>query len=76
MREEITEAVIRSRSAEKALPEIPEKALPEPPYQQSYRPKACNSIKNEAPSTGTPQRTPRNPPKDPLTERIRWLLPN
>ena len=62
MREEITEAVVRSRSAEKALPEIPEKALPEPPYQQSYRPKACNSIKNGDPTTGTPSE-PREIPK-------------
>ena len=69
MREELTEAVVRRRSekrrSRKSHKTNRKTPTPEPPYQQSHRPKACNSIKNGDPSTGTPQGIPRNPPKHP-----------
>ena len=70
MREELTEAVVRGRSekrrSQKSHKTNRKTLAPEPPYQQSHRPKVCSSIKNGDPSTGIPQRTPRNPPKQPL----------
>ena len=80
MREELTEAVVRRCSAKKALPEIPqnqlEKPAPEPLRQQSNRPKACNSIKMETPPPAPPSEPREIPQNTPLTERLRWLLPN
>ena len=54
MREELTEAVVwrRSQKSHKTNRITP---APEPTYQQSHMPKACNSIKNGDPSTGSPQ---------------------
>ena len=58
MREELTEAVIRRCSAErrsqKSHKTNRETPAPEPPYEQSNRPKACNSVKNGDPTTDTP----------------------
>ena len=69
MREELTEAVVWRRSekrhSQKSHKTNRKTPAPEPPYQQSHRPKVYNSIKNGDPSTGTPQRTPRNPQKHP-----------
>ena len=69
MREELTEAVVRTRSkkrrSQKSHKTNRKTPASEPPHQQSHRPKACNSIKNGDPSTGTLQRTPGNPLKHP-----------
>ena len=75
MREELTEAVVR-RCSQKFHKTHRKTPAPESPYQQSYMPKACNSVKIETPAQAL-SRKPREIPKNtPLTEHHWWLLPN
>ena len=80
MREELTEAVVRRRSekrhSQKSHKTNRKTPAPEPHYQQSHKPKVCNSIKNGDPAQAPPSESREIPPKKPLTQRLRWLLPN